>query len=456
MPWWVAGAAGVVLVAAVASRFVGEGRDSAREVHGAAPRAEETRAGDPRVARTPFRRPLARSEYAILVRPSAAELDDALDRAKLAARLDVPECGGACDVVRAFVKDSVGFTLERQPTDDYILPPEDTWDVVARTLSASERASLHERTVALVVHARETGGDAAPKHVVARAALAAASVLATTWDGIVYDETLRRFESAESLAGRAIRAPLGAPAFTPAHIVLQSFEEDGHVRLLTLGMNRFGAPDVTMRGLTSRSADAAANLLNATAARFAAGVSSLPVTVTPNDLGEVSGFVPRGGSSIDLDGFVPARVAGDPDNLLIELVPPGGPGPGQWDRALAVLTAEADVQTRGDDPKLAAIAKAARESLPRARAEAARDAGTLFVKGPFPYDGGQEFMWIKARRCDAHGCVGVMTNEPSYATWLHENDDAGVQTEEVVDWLLVLPDGGDVGGASIEELEGRR
>jgi hypothetical protein len=347
------------------------------------------------------------------------------------------------------VTDPKHFELERSTADDYMLPPEDTWSAVAKELRDDDRAHLRERTVVLVVRAHEEQREETTprKHLPLRATRAVANLLVRSLSGVVYDETLRTI----GYGPPPVAVSLDAPAFTPSQIVVQSYAEpDGRMRLVTLGMAAFGSPDLALRSVPAGREDAAAHLVNAVASKVARGESRLPIEVAPADV--AFGTAKPGATPTTIDAFVPDRTAGDPDNVLLELLPPGGESAESWSAALDALFGDAPRLVHADqDERLLAIAEHARKTLPDPG-----DGGTLFVKGPFPYDdGGREWMWIEARHCDARGCSGPLTNDPSFAVSFHKGDDAGVRVEDVADWLLTLPDGGSVGGASVLELERR-
>ncbi len=411
------------------------------------------------------RPPEASADIALLVE-DRNDLAEKTTREAIAKLLDARHCGGACDAVKKMVLDEGHFDLDRMTTEELVLPAKDTWDTVAATLTSEEKASLDRRPVAVVVRTR---GPGAPDHLPARTAFAVTTALAESLSALIYDETLRRIEPLRELAKRVITAPLGEPVLTQRHLVVQLYrQDDGTARLLTLGMARFGSPDLSLRGATMADATELALVLDAAAAKVAAGTSKLPLTVSLEDVARIAGTTPSAlakdpsrSQPVALDAFEPPRTEGDPDNEMAELLPPGGPGAESWAQVITSLFQKApQVAFTAFDEELQKLATRARKELPSALARFQKGEGALFVKAPFPVsatnaDAGSEWMWIDVKRCDAKACTGVLTNTPAFATSFAEGKPATTKRSEIADWLLRLPDGGAEGGESIRVIERR-
>ena len=414
----------------------------------------------------------ASAELAILTDEADHLVRTIATAAEIAKRLDVRHCGGTCDAVKKFMSDEDGFEIEIRKVDDLILPPADTMDTVAGGLSPSERESVHDRKTAVLIRTR---GSAMPEQMPARAAFAAAAVLAESLDGFVYDEVARRIENAHDVVAHTATANLGEPVFRRKHIVIQLYrQDDGSARLLTLGMARFGCPDFSIQGANMSSGPLLAEIMNAVAslvAHGAHGKSASSIGVTLEDVARVVGKSPSDlnpspstAREVVLDVVEPERQEGDPANELAELIPNGGSTRESWDAVVASLFGvPPSVGTAVDDEELAAIAKKAQRELPAAIERFAAGEGELYVKGPFPIppdarvDGGAptEMLWIAAASCDARSCTGALSNEPTYATNIALGKTVSVKHAEAADWLLHRRDGGTAGGESIKLLKAR-
>ncbi|MDF2698173.1 MAG: hypothetical protein K0S65_6556 [Labilithrix sp.] len=248
-------------------------------------------------------------------------------------------------------------------------------------------------------------------------------------------------------------------------------QDDGTVRLLSLGMIRFGSPDITLRGANMSAGPALAHVLNAAAAKIAHGASAAAITVTLDDIARLVGKKPAALSSnpsdarpVTLEIATPERVEGDPDNEMVELTPSDGATPEAWDAIVASLFGmPSSISAPVDDKELADVAKKAQRELPAAIQRFEAGEGELFLKGPFPIppesrvDGGAttEMLWIAVASCDARQCTGTLSNEPTYATNIALGKTTSVKRAEAADWVIQRHDGGLAGGESIKVLKAR-
>lgn len=381
--------------------------------------------------------------------------DDAIDEAtkidSITKALDVPWCGPACDAVKKVLHDKEHFEIEKLTGEDVILPPKDTIDTIAPALTPKERESAHKRRAAVTVKVR---GNVNKDQVAARTLFAVTALLAEKLDGLVWDETTRRLESAAQTKLRTIRTPLGGAAFNPHAIVIQFFRQpDSSARLVTLGMSRFGAPDLSLRGCSMAAGAMLVDAINALAGSIALGQDALPLVVKTK----------HGESSFEVADA--ERTQGDPDDF-VELVPIGG-GKGEspreaWDAVVARLFGEAarSVEAKFGKELEAAGAKA-RQEMPAVLRRFAAGEGELFVWGPFVIppderaDGGpdDEWLWVKVASCDDKACTGALSNRPMYATNIASGRTTSMPRAKIADWQLRLPDGGIAGGETTKILQ---
>ncbi len=402
----------------------------------------------------------ASCELAVLTDVEEDEAEKLANADAIAALLDVRHCGAQCALVKRAMTETK-FELDVMKADDFIVPPREAFDAFAPGLTKDERDRAARAPLAFVV--RVHGAPTAPQLTV-RACLAATAAAAEKLGGFVYDQNVRRVETAAELEAHVIKVAAGENVFSPRQIAIQVYRsDDGTARLLTLGMDRFGSPDFIVRGVSMRAAGPIANVMNAVCARSAAGPTRVPMKIALDEIARVLGAKPSDLSSdpaaskpIELSAIEAERTEGDPDNDISELVVQGAKS---WNDALAQLTGRApDVMVPSDDPELQKIAAAARKDLPAAIKRFEAHDGTLYVKGPFPIPDSdeKEWMWIEVASCDKAACSGVLSNDPGYATNLALGKSAKVARADAADWVLKLKDGGTAGGASIRVLSGKR
>lgn len=415
------------------------------------------------------RLPEASCELAVLTDKPEIDVAKLAHAETVAKLLDSRHCGGTCDALRKFIVDHDHFEIEVMKSEDYILPPKDSYETIGAGLTTAERASIAHRGATVVIRTR---GSSTIDQLPARACFAATAAVAESLGGLVYDEVVRRIESTSQLTQKVITVPLGQNAFSPRHISVQLYrQDDGTARLLTLGMVRFGSPDFTMRGASMELGPSLANVMNAVASTAAAAKTELPIVVTLADVARVAAHTPgelakdpKAARPVSFDTTDAERIEGDPENEMLELVPRGGSAREAWASVVTELFGETPRTVFATfDKELEAIAVRARKDFPLGVKRFESKEGALFVKGPFPIpdesriDGGasDEWMWVEVSSCDAKGCSGVLSNTPGYATNLAAGNPVKVTREKMADWLLRLGDGGTVGGDSVKALQKR-
>jgi len=407
----------------------------------------------------PIARPTdAVAELGILTDRPRAELEAVVVPAALVALLDARHCGAAqtCDAVRAFVTAPDRVEVSITTATEWGLPPESTLPLVAKGLTPKERAGLAKLPSVVVVHVKGGQPPEPEAHLVARTAFALTAAIAEKLRGFVYDETVRRIETADAFGRHAITTALGEPAFRDDRILIQSYvQEDGTTRLISLGMRRFGAPDLEVRGAQPGAGRSLGAIVNAVAARLAAGADEAPLTLALDD--------PKArGKTASVDLVVPPLQQGDPDNTIVRIVPTGGANAAGYDQLVTAFFGAAEqLVERADDADLTAATARARRGFPAMAArwkQSPEPRPKLLVKLPFPMpgDAGVEWMWVEVKSVQNTTITGTLANSPAYATDLHAGAVVKGNAKELYDAMLVLPDGGTEGGETSKLLEGRQ
>jgi hypothetical protein len=253
---------------------------------------------------------------------------------------------------------------------------------------------------------------------------------------------------------QAITTPIGAPAFNPRAIVSQfSRQPDSTARLVTLGLGRFGSPDLSLRGCSMAAGAMLVDAINALAGSIVEGKDALPLVVKLKN------------EAVSFEVADAERVQGDPDDF-VELVPASlGRGESMreaWDAVVAKLfgeTAKSVEASFGTD--LEAAGARARKELPAVLNRFAAGEGELFVWGPFVIppderaDGGpeDEWLWVKVASCDEKACIGALSNRPMYATNIASGRTTSLPRTKIADWQLRFRDGGIAGGETTKLLQ---
>jgi uncharacterized protein YegJ (DUF2314 family) len=426
--------------------------------------------GGAKTVKTSWDRPeRAKVIFAILTNKPEDVVKQAATTTEIARKLEPKYCASACDAVKKLLADEDGVEIEVSKAEDLLLPGKDVIDTVAPNLTPGEREKALAYPTAVKI---TTEGAFTTNHVVARTGFAVAALLAEQLDGFVWDDSERRIETDHDFASHVVTAKLGEPAFVRRHILIQLYrQEDGTARANTLGMARFGSPDISFRGANMASGPVLAEVLNTVASKIAHGHNDPRITITLDDVAKVVSKKPeelnpdpKNARPVTLDISDTERLEADADNELAEIVPYGGSTRENWEVVVASLFGvPPSVATQEGDKELGDVAKKARKDLPDAIKRFQKGDGELYVKGPFPVppearpDGGSttEHLWISAASCDDRRCSGILSNDPTYATNLGAGKTTSVENSAAVDWLIHLRDGGTVGGESIKVLKAR-
>jgi len=380
--------------------------------------------------------------------------------------LKTSDCAGDCAPLRKFLADTKA-TVEVMAAADWILPPKDAMANVARSVPEAERASLYEAKELLVVHVQ---GENTSDHMPLRAGFGLTAALARELGGYVHDEVTHKIDPAAAFAERLPKTAIGAPFFVPESILVQLHpldEEDvaGPYRLLTLGLARYGVPDLEVRGFHEKDGGRLALVLNAVASKVATGTRGPDIVISLADVAAVAkkkadDLTKSAAKSKDLKLTLSLseRMPADPDNDVFRIEAPGDGDEEAHAALLATLFGEARVLTQGtNDPALLAAEARAKKAAPAAAAKWKKSGGSFTVRVPFLVEGEKgkaEVMWMKVSSCDDAGtCKGALASRPVFAKNLKPGAEVSGKLAEVSDYLLELPDGTKEGGETIALLE---
>ena len=280
-------------------------------------------------------------------------------------------------------------------------------------------------------------------------------------DGIIWDEETREAFTADAWEARRV-IPEDEEAVNLLHQTVLDLDEgpDGLLRVVSLGMRKFGLPDIALDNLPRTQARQGARIVNTVALALAGGArlddqgrftlrrdTLLPLSARK----AVSDVVHTNASPEVVIELRPGRrVPGDPDNRLLEISLAPYFGVDETARLAALLFAlfggESDVRSTPDTPEYLAASQRARARLPewRQRFRAGlRPGDILCVKKEFKTpDGVGERMWVEIIDWNDDGSIaGILQNEPVKATDYQEGQQIRLGEDEVIDVIHIHPDG---------------
>jgi uncharacterized protein YegJ (DUF2314 family) len=378
------------------------------------------------------------------------------------------------------------------PLEEYAPPTQETLRYAGRGITPELATRLQRTQAAWVIDFACPPTDAA---ATVRRASDMMFQLAKKNDAVIWDELTREVFSTDAWkerridgwdeAATAAAGSAGAttrPAAIPnvaRHITIHYYTatEGRPPRAITLGMAKFGCPDVVMQEVPRVDSDSASALINLVCQvmveRGAPAENDKPRSFTVDlnavrhrkvkdeMIASLKGGAKRSGT---LTIRPAARDEGDPSNRLIELTFDHHPGKTPIERQSAFLAGLFGVDdrisnARHDDAELNAARDAARRVLLAEKKPAFRKGlpvgDLLLVKAPFKTrDGGQEWMWVEVMRWDASGAIrGILQNQPAYVPTLKAGAEVTVSEKDLFDYIHRHADGTTEGNETGKILE---
>ncbi len=377
-------------------------------------------------------------------------------------------------VLAALLKDEFpalnkGATVNHKWTDleKYSPPTPENFRYTTRGLRIEQGAAIAKSTRVLVI-----GFEASPANLLSvnREACALVSRLAEATEGLPWDEECRLLYSREAWKKARVDSWQGDIPDVRDHVNMHAYRNPELVRIITLGMRKFGQPDVVLSDVPSSKTRPAGNLINAFAQRLLEGQKpkggrfELVLADIRHDAMRKNALenpLPGATGRIHIKPSVTAAEEGDPANRLWSLTFPDASGSSPMERqatALASLYGAEDKVTNrpAGDVALKAASEKARKAF--FVAEPAFRKGVepnerVLVKKAFKIAGQTEYMWVEIVRWNATSIEGVLVNDARFDETLRVGRRVTVELGEVYDYIHYKPDGSVEGNETGKVLE---
>jgi uncharacterized protein YegJ (DUF2314 family) len=338
------------------------------------------------------------------------------------------------------------------PLDSFAPPTEDDLRYFGRGLDALQTKTAAASKGVLVMGYEL---DADPNFVRLRAVESIALDLAIATRGFVWDELTRELFAPDAWKSGRTDGWQGDVPDMRHHVTIHYYETDGNRhRAITLGMVKFGLPDLVASDVPVGQSGAMTTVIDALAQLLVEGAAVGAGNEVVVDLRAIRHEeVRRAFSQSAKNAVMRGRVAlrptngerGDPDNRLVELRFPSYPGASESERqaaaVLAIVGGEGEKMSAApkDDAELDAVKMRVQQRLP-AVAAAFRNGLPLgehvSVKAPFRTDTGSiEWMWFEVGAWDGQVLSGTLANEPEYVSSLKLGGHVQVRQPEVADYI---------------------
>ncbi len=299
--------------------------------------------------------------------------------------------------------------------------------------------------------------------------------LARGTGGLIWDDDSRETFTPDAWHQRRVLGWAGDVPDVAHHTIVHIYEDGDGYRVVTLGMGKFGEPDIVVENALASDERDLGNLVNVLSQALVEGARTdahgqLTLRLQQSrhpavDEQQGENLLPNAQRAAQLLLVQGRREDGDAENRLVRIAFDRYDGPDEHARQAALVSAlygSADGITRvRHDARLLAARDAARAHLPQLRDLFNRGLAPgeyIDVKAPFATDsGGREWMWVEVRAWKGDRIEGTLQNTPDDVKRLRMGQDVVVSQADLFDYIFHRADGRDEGnttGAIIEEESG--
>ena len=390
-----------------------------------------------------------------------AVLREAVDEGGVSLKIvdDIPETPGEM-LVSARVEENVG--------QEYAPPDLDTLQYFGRGLTGEQAQSLQDCRQALILDFAHPSDQVWPALQAANRLLVE---IARATGGLLWDEQTREVFSPDEWHKRRIASWTEGVPNIDDHTTIHAYKKDEYVRAITLGMSKFGLPDVVVQEFSWSLSRPVGHLINVFCQAMAegavfekAGEYELDLRAIRNaDVREpqIESLKPNATGIARLSLNKGVWEEGDPPNRLIELGFDRYPGRDIHAKREALLGSflgwEDSIARVDHDEELLAASERARAQLPalgQAFAAGLSPGEFIQVKAPFDTpDGGTEWMWVEVTSWEGKRIKGLLKNEPFDIPSLHAGQRVEVKEDDVFDYIRRHADGSHEGNETAKIIE---
>lgn len=253
-------------------------------------------------------------------------------------------------------------------------------------------------------------------------------------------------------------------------ITIHTYRESEFCRSITLGMQKFGLPDILINNGSCYSSESSMRLIN-TLAQYISHHPTIYKNQLLLDLDKIPSKVFRTKVYPELQENAVKKAIlkfnegkqedGDPYNVLLEInfqdPAYATPQESQEQTISKLFGYTESISYAEHDDALMEASERARAKLPELSSlfNKGMDAGySLLLKAPFETDeGGVEWMWVEVTQWNENNIEGILQNEPFHIKNLKAGATVSTKQDDIFDYLLYLPDGSSQGNETGEILK---
>ena len=307
-------------------------------------------------------------------------------------------------------KPVVTLSLTNDFKADFPVPKRSYLSYFGRGIAAESAQSIQDSKRALIVDI------AFPREQILTANKAMALFLhkiANTYSGLIWDSETRELFSANKWHEQRISSWQGDYPEVNQHSVIHAYKNSTGVRAITLGMAKFGLPDIVINNFSWSLNRSMGNLINLTAQTLLESPTAMRNNTVLLNIDKLknlsfkqellSSLKDNAHTEIELNTQEAQWEEGDPDNYLIEILFTNAQGNSLSERQESLLShlygwEDSISYVKHNTQILEASARAKKKLSKLAKAFNAGLAPGEFIQVKAPFvtpDGGNEWMWVE-------------------------------------------------------------
>ena len=353
--------------------------------------------------------------------------------------------------------------------DAHFEPPTmDQLRYFGRGVSSEQAAGMQHSTKGLVL-AFSYGNHEAFKAIEQMSQLL--SELAQSTNGLIWDEDTRLLFGVEAWNKTRLYPWTDGIPLVTKFTTIHAYKNGDYVRAVSLGMSKFGLPDIVVNDFSWSLNTQMGDTINAFSQLLIEGavvpsrgpydlrIQSLKHEGMRTEL--TKSFIDKATGVGHLELKEAPHDEGDPDNRLIELAFDRYSGKSvqeRHDQFIGTVFGHHDgvLMTKHNDEILEVSKKAqAKFESFRTRFTKGLEPGEhLMVKAPFKTkDKGNEWMWVEVVTWKGGDISGLLRNDPDYIPGLHAGATVQIKQAEIFDYIRYTADGKQEGNETGPLLE---
>ncbi len=292
--------------------------------------------------------------------------------------------------------------------------------------------------------------------------------------GLIWDEQTRHAFSLTSWEAQRLNTFSDGIADLSEHTTIHAYKHGDYVRAITLGMIKFGLPEIELSGFPWSSAPQAHSLITLVSQHLyeQGGLKIDGVLLAdPTTLRHAGVRKHLTGSALEnaqlktsLTLKIGTREEGDPENRIMEIAfteTKDRDKQANIEHALSELWGWKDSTLKVTlSPAVLAASQQARAHFPdiKIHLKSGLEPGEYYlIKAPFETpNNGLEWMWVEVTHWKDSGITGLLRNDPVNIPTLHAGSRVTVKESEILDYVHSKPDGTHSGNTTGALLQKRR